>query len=225
MVMSKRLALERNRKAKFQILIYPAVNIATFNKPSTYFYRQSFDGHFTLAKNHLWYMGIRQVTKEMEDAINANDHTLLLSDSEKQRFNSYLNYSLIPEQYKRNRSYYETFKDIKPIKFDARLPSSSILLRDRRFAYAARSLFNEDSSPLLSSLEKLKLQPKTFQLACEIDDIKDDGIVLYERLKQANVDVKFSFYDDCSHGMIMNQGNDVALRILDEISDYINKNI
>ena len=63
----------------------------------------------------------------------------------------------------------------------------------------------------------------------EWDELKDEGLLYAERLKEANVDVTVAFYENAFHGMANQVGKQVGLQtareIQNELIDYLKLNI
>ncbi|CAF0813132.1 unnamed protein product [Brachionus calyciflorus] len=227
MVLSKRLAKEKKIKPLFQVLIYPWVQLA-FTMPSSLGYKGGFISALDITKAKLWYLGLNEVSAEMKAAITSNNHTLLLSEGEKNLIESYMDVNLIPDKYKIGKSYYDLYKNL-PLFNTGTLDPNNILVRDKNFADKVKMLFSEKVSPSLDSLDQLKYQPKTYQITCEWDSLKDEGLILAERMKQAGVDVEMAFYEDCFHGMITFSDASLGFvgskKIVENLILYIKKNI
>ncbi|CAF0798689.1 unnamed protein product [Brachionus calyciflorus] len=227
MVLSKRLAKEKNIKPLFQVLIYPWVQLAFARLPSSIFYKGGLipTSH---VKMKLWYLGFKEVSEEMINSISSNNHTLLLNVKEKNLIKSYMDLNLIPDKYKIGKNYYDLYKNL-PLINTGTLDPNNILVRDKNFAEKVKLLFSEEVSPILASLDQLKYQSKTYQIACEWDSLKDEGLILAERMKQAGVAVEMAFYEDCFHGMVSlldrNLGFVYSHKILKDTINFIKKNI
>lgn len=228
MVLSKRLAIETKIKPIFQVLIYPWTQLAFENTPSSLGFKGGLLGALDLAKLKLWYVGLDTVTDEMKDSLLSNNHTLLLDEKERQKMKSYLDINLIDYKYKQNKDYYETYGKVSLFN-SGRLDENSILSKNKAFVEKVKRLFSEDVSPGLASLEQLRYQPKTYEIICEWDSLKDEGLILSERLRQAGVDVKVAFYEQCFHGMVsmMHSFNwfHLSTKILNDLILYINLNV
>jgi acetyl esterase/lipase len=227
LVLSKRLARESTVRPILQVLIYPWTQLAFSRLPSSAFYKGGLFSTIEYTRMKLWYLGFKEITDEMKQVLILNNHTLLLSDTEKEAIKSYLNKDLIPRIYRTNRVYYELYRDL-PLFNTGKLDSSNILVRDKEFARKVKQLFSEEVSPGLASLESLKLQPKTYQIICEWDGLKDEGLILGERMKQAGVQVELAFYEQCFHGMVSNLDQYLGFKqahiILNDLVNYINVN-
>ena len=85
-----------------------------------------------------------------------------------------------------------------------------------------------DVSPGLADSDKLVGLPKAYFIVCEMDPIKDDGLLYSERLKRAGVQVEVNYYEGY-HGIVAEideiSGYQVARAMLDDLIKYIKANI
>jgi acetyl esterase/lipase len=181
------------------------------------------------AKFILWYVGVKDIDAEMEEAIMSNNHTLVLDEELRTKASSYLDVALIPSQYKKH-AYYSQFSHLKPVKeaVDS-LHHTSILKRDKLFAEKIKQLYHDEVSPALADKHKLQTLPRTYSVLCEWDGLKDENLIFTERLKQAGVPVQVAFYDKCYHAMVPfideTTGYKLSNKILDDLAEFINKNV
>lgn len=229
MVLSKRLATETKVKPIFQILIYPWTQLSFANLPSLHMYKTGLLSAFHHSFLKLWYLGFTKIEDSMIDFMDSNNITLLLSEDERQKMKSYMDVNLIPQKYKK-KSYYEVFYSNNfSLINQGNLDENSVLVKNKYLAEKMKKMFSEEVSPALVGLEKLKLQPKTYEIVCEIDSLKDENLILGERLKKAGVDVHVAFYEQCFHGMIpfvdKYIGFDSSIKILQDMLDFMRKNI
>ena len=71
---------------------------------------------FSRSRMALWHLGIPIVTQEQETFLNNNFHTLLVNDERlRKKFKHCLDFSLIPEIYRKNRYYYDSYKQVQNI--------------------------------------------------------------------------------------------------------------
>lgn len=228
LVLSKRMAKETKYRPIFQILIYPWTQLAFDNMPSSLGYKGGLIGALDLVKMKLWYVGLNMVTDEMKNFLLSNNHTLLLDEGEKENMRSYLNTDLIDEKYKINKDYYKLNEKNNLIN-KGTLDKNNLLRKDTDFVNRVKKLFSEDVSPGLSSVDQLKYQPKTYEIICEWDSLKDEGLILSERLKQAGVQVQVAYYEQCFHGMVsmFHSFNwfHLTTTILNDLVLYINSNL
>ncbi|RNA18502.1 Arylacetamide deacetylase [Brachionus plicatilis] len=228
LVLSKRLALEKKLKPIFQILMYPWTQLAFGNMPSFIGYQGGLLNALDLASLKLWYVGLDRVTDEMKNSILSNNHTLLLDENERENMRSYLNTNLIEDKYKKNTQYFKLYESTNLINSGS-LDKNDILNKDSAFAQKVKRLFSEEVSPGLASLDQLKYQPKTYEIICEFDSLKDEGLILGERLRQAGVQVHVAYYDQCFHGMVSMLHSlewfHLTKTILSDVIFYINSNL
>uniref|UniRef100_A0A8C6YAL1 Neutral cholesterol ester hydrolase 1 n=1 Tax=Naja naja TaxID=35670 RepID=A0A8C6YAL1_NAJNA len=65
------------------------------------------------------------------------------------------------------------------------------------------ALLDARAGPLLADKELLRLQPKTYIMTCEIDILRDDGLMYAKRLEKAGVEVTIDHFEDCFHGCML----------------------
>ena len=191
----------------------------------------------TDVSEQLTYLGYTQTTttNEVQQAFNAYDHMLLLSNlTERAQIVSYLNVSNIPLQY-RTMPYYAV--NGNPIQntsaYKRQLPPDHIFVRDRRLAALVLKLFSADVSPLLADAAALVGLPKTLVLVSERDegDCKDAGLLYAQRLRESGVPTTVKYYPNGFHG---NFGalydNDpvhyaTAVQMYTDLIDYLTVNL
>ena len=214
-------------RPKLQLLIYPWLQMFSLITPSMIHYNDKVFIDGNTGELILYYLGYTKQTKEMYDAINSNNHTLLLDEQTRKRFYSYLNTDLIPDVYKEGRDYYKNGKHAELLaKIPSKLDDSNILVRDTEFANNLKKLFNPDLSPGLVDDEYLKKLPSTYQIVCEWDGVKDDGLIFGERLRRAGVESHIAFYKTCFHGLVSSlEQYDLAPKIFEDLVKYMENNV
>ncbi len=155
------------------VLIYPQVLIDNQRAlPSALYYHDKglpLDSLFTAAKAFTWYLGIDNSIEEVEEFLRTNSHYLLLEESERKKFLSFLDVEKIPAEYKKDRTYYETHtKYILPEMFD----DNSLFHFDPLTADNFKQLFLPELSPLFADHEVLTKLPKTYAIVLEWDILK-----------------------------------------------------
>ena len=177
----------------------------------------------------LWYMGVTNVTDEMLEMLRSRNHSLLVESNRRAQLKAILNpLTMIPEEYRKNRNYYDQFRDFQQFQNgDLKdLDASNILIREPELSKKLAQLFTDRVSPILADLEDLARLPKTYMVICEWDGLKDEGLIFSHRLGQANVNVTLAYYETCFHGMF-NMINEFKLSqlIVKQINDYLKQNI
>lgn len=122
-----------------------------------------------------WYLGYNSVSEELNSLIKSNNHTLLLNNDQLMKYKSYTDASLIPEEYKVGKKYYQTYEIMRETIFPKSLHSSSILKKDKKLEKSLKKLLTPAISPGLAEPEKLKGLPKAHFVMCEMDVFKDEG--------------------------------------------------
>jgi acetyl esterase/lipase len=205
-----------------------------FSLPSYEFHKKNKLVSFTgcsLVKLVLWYFGETDVSNELEKSVSSNEHVLLIQDIEKRKiYADYLDVDLIPEIYKSGKSYYNNFNKFKKSELiEKKLDNQSIFKKNEHLGNLVKNLFNEDVSPGLANDELLKLLPKAYVIVWELDELNDENMIYAERLRRNGVDVKIAFYEEGYNGLIESVNehtmNRIALKMVDDLVDYIKENI
>ena len=179
MVNSNRLRLRKNIKPFLQVLIYPWTQSFNINLPSCKHYKSGILSTLTPGRIILWYLGLTQFNHELEDAVNRNEHILLIDDLElRKKYESYFDVSLIPKEFK-NKFYYENYQNISHLN---ELNSEHIFKKDSKSVQIIKKIFDYEFSPALTDL---KDSPKTYIVILEWDSLKDENLIYAERLKSA----------------------------------------
>ena len=228
-VMTQKLLAEHVKMPKIQVLVYPWLQMFNNRMPSVVRYETAIPLDVSLGKLISWYLGVENLTSEIENIIVYNNHTLLISDVElKNKLMEYTNPELISSDFRQSRDYYHSYEHIKQNIFPETIHDSSILKRDSQLAYLLKKMFTIDLSPGLADLEILKGLPKAFFILCEMDPVKDDGLVYSERLKSAGVSVDVKIYDGY-HGILTQidqvNGYQVSRDMFEDLVKYIHLNL
>ncbi len=177
-----------------------------------------------------WYLGHSPVSEELDKILTSNLHTTLIETDLREKLKSFTDHKMIPEQYKAGKDYYKNHEliDTESL-FPERLESSSILNTDKNLRDSLRKLFSADLSPGLAEPEKLVGLPKALFISCEVDPIKDHGLIYAERLRKTGVEVQVNFYEDCFHGSVTMTDKDSGFKasrnILRELIYFLEKSI
>ena len=232
--MTQRLIKRNMTRPRAQVLIYPWLQLVTTQTPSYLMYHSPFLASITVENLALWYMGIDQITNEMLDLLQKNEHLLLLDESTQNKMKNFFNLDLIPKKYK-HKTYYDQYKhqNLSPFKVDSktmRLDESHILMRDKNLANKLKQLFLDDVSPGLSESSLLEQFPSTLHIVCEMDPIKDENLVFAGRMQMTKVNYELAFYEKCYHGMAerVNRekgGYEYAIKMLDDTVEYLKREL
>ncbi|XP_048360787.1 neutral cholesterol ester hydrolase 1 [Sphaerodactylus townsendi] len=168
---------------KLQALIYPVLQAFDFNTPS---YRQNEFSpvlpRFVMVKFWIDYFSGNY---EFAQSLVVNNHTSL-DVSEASPFRDRVDWtSLITPRFRK------TYKPVTPATGKVEI------------LQAIPSLLDVRAAPLLAEKQVLRLQPKTYILTCEIDVLRDDGIMYAKRLEDAGVDITLDHFEDCFHGCMI----------------------
>ena len=228
-VITQKLQAEKLKQPKIQILIYPWLQMFNHRLPSYMKYsKNGMIESLTLSKYLSWYLGITEYSDEIAELLANNYHVDLLNDkSLKEKFQTYLDVNLIPNKFKIGKSYYEDYESQKNNLFPI-LREGSELRYNKKLNEKLAHLFTTNISPGLADLNALKDLPKALILVCEMDLFKDENLIYAERLKMAGVDVKTEYYENGFHIAINLSGFqafDVSTKMINDIIDYLRKNI
>jgi acetyl esterase/lipase len=222
----QRLINENHKLPILQVLIYPWLQSIQFNSPSYVKNRKTSCFRIDGTRCILWSLGIRNITREMEDALKKGLHLLLIEDDNlRSKYMSYLNTNLMPDSYK-NDEKYENLKPLLPS--IENLSERNILKRDKNFAQVALKLFDKEISPALMDDDILKKLPESYFIIAESDEFKDENFVFTERLKNNNVNnVTISYCEHGYHGMItdISEGylNTNSVKLVEEMVEFIKR--
>lgn len=226
---AQRMLNENVKLPKIQILIYPWLQMFTFHLPSLIHYSDTGLVRATqvdLVDYVSWYLGVKNVSEEIRKNLLVNNHTLLISDPEKRRLiGSYLNASLIPEEYRSGKKYYDQEAELFP---SYELDKNSVLRDPKYFEYFKKAS-DPQVTPLFAEHKSLIGLPKTYFVITEWDSLKDEAILYSLRLKDAGVDVNVKFYEDGFHGIALLVGEltgyQLADKIIRDMIGYIEQNL
>ena len=228
----QKLKNERQKLPKLQILINPVTQGLSNKLPSYMEYETktiiSQAGLNTIIFG-AWYLGITAKDNEynelVDDMSNCNPYLYLKDELLINKYKSYLDVSKIPAEYKTGRKYYDDYEKIK----DTIYEKSKFISENSKLINLAKTFLNHDISPLLIDREHLIDHPKAYFIICEWDELKDEGILYAERLKEANVEVKVKFYEKGFHGIHATTnkllGFKLAREIQNELIEYLKLNI
>lgn len=224
-VMTQRLKAENVKQPLLQILIYPWVQMFNNRLPSHIRYEHSV---FRIGKGVTWYLGITQKSKQIGKTISYNHHTNLITDVKlKENFLKYTDISLIPDEYKAGKKYYNNYNpDIFPNCDECHEKHDCSLLKDPETRRMVSLVFTPEISPGLAPPEKLVGLPKAYVVLVEMDPLKDEGLIYAQRLKSSGVDVDVKVYDNGYHGLVVRSSDYQLARDMEkDLITYINKNV
>ena len=226
-VITQRLLKEKLPQPKLQILIYPWVQLLNFMLPSTLQFGKTgiFSELLSTAKVISWYLGITEVSSELDMAINTNQQISLLEDFElRERIKSYYDLSNIPTEY-RQGTFYETHEQVLQRMYPERLDENHVMRRDAKVKNDFRKLSDARVSPLLADDEKLIGLPRAYMIIMENDSLKDEGFLYAARLKKVGVPVEVKFYKHGFHGIApmidTATGYQIARDMKDEVIEFL----
>lgn len=173
-VITQKFAKQKKYFPKLQILIYPWMQLYNFRLPSMLEYGSKHAvPSLTPVKLGLCYLGRTYLTHKMIKCLSENEHLgLIESDDLSHKYDSYVNVSLIKDEYRNSKSYYEKYA--KHEKYPhKKIRENSILNKDLKFREDVLKLFNKDLSPLLADNDDLQNLPPAYFVILEWDMLKD----------------------------------------------------
>lgn len=144
---------------------------------------------FYTGKLIYWYLGEASPTKEMNAVFLNNLHTLAIDDeTTREKYKKLTDIDLIPEVYKINKTYYSS------VTYPDRPEEPNVFKTNPKIKKTVSLLFNKEISSALVDQTLLEKQPrKAYFIVYECDQVKDDGLIHAQRLRNAGVDVKVNF--------------------------------
>lgn len=205
-----------------QVLVYPPTQYYSFLLPSSIQYSNL--ELTSRAKLSLMHMGLTHVNKFQEDFLIKNYHTLLLKDPLlKEKFESYLSVDLIPEEFKKERFYYNNYANLNDFVYPVDSEEYDLEKLDPQFVQLVRNLFETNVSPGLLDDAMLENQPETLIMICEHDTRKDEGLIYAERLRRAGNEVDIKYYENGYHGILLAQGTVIGQRMRRDINEFVKR--
>ncbi len=234
-VMQKRIIEHNMISPILYVPIYPWLNLVDYQLPSGMSNKKENWKEVGDVFSTIIYAGINRgmINKAMVDEIFESKHVLLILDVEKRKqiFN-YLDYNLVPEQYRTGHGdYTKLISDHKKLVQEltspnAKLDENSELFKNKEFAKAALNCFNPESSPSFLDDSILSKFSETFMIICEKDELKDENFIFAERLKRNGVKTTVAYSKKGYHGIISDTYKDnEALRLFNQLVAYIVKKV
>nr|XP_039257558.1 arylacetamide deacetylase-like [Styela clava] len=170
-------------------VVYPVLQMSNFMLPS---YQQNRNPPLLtppiMAHFFLLYIGLEKET----ELITPMTHNLHMEGIEDEMLLKRTSSNWIPDTYKKRE--YEKPK-LRSTENEIKLLES---YKKKLQKFANDTTF----APLSASDEELKLLPRTHILTCEYDILRDDGIILYERMKKLKLDVSQQNLEFGAHGLL-----------------------
>ena len=112
------------------------------------------------------------------------------------------------DQYKKRKSYYQEYESIKDTIYPiSKLDTDNVFIKSTDINTKVKKLFHREISPLLAEDKYLVGLPKAYFIILEWDELKDEGLLYAERLKENKVDVSVRYYEKGFHGFMTLVGN------------------
>jgi acetyl esterase/lipase len=85
--------------------------------------------------------------------------------------------------------------------------------------------FNPSFAPLMADDESIRRLPSTYMLTAEFDPLRDDGFYMVKRLQALNKKVEHRHFTGMDHGFLSVPSYQNALKAVEEICEYLNKEL
>ena len=195
-VMIKRIIENKLKLPILQALLYPRLNFLDFKLPSHVSNKKEDWTKTGDIYSTLVYSGLskKKINKNIIEEILESKHLFLIDDTQiRQNYLKYIDYNLIPTQFKNGNSDYKDYiKDhanlIQKLSVpDADLDNNSLLKNDDDFSKSA-------FKPCFLSDSILKKFPQTYMIIIENETVRDENFIFSERLKKNGIKVNVAYY-------------------------------
>lgn len=194
---------------KLQALIYPVLQAFDFNTPS-YQQKMATPILYKQVMARFWLEYLNGDPRFVQ-AMLVNNHTAS-DQSQLTYIRDRLNWTaLLPLSFRKN------FKPVVQIMGNPQVIKELPALLDSRAA------------PLIADKKILQLLPRAYILTCELDILRDDGIMYAKRLEDAGIEVTLDHYEDGFHGAMIfalpPTNFDVGNKIMNNYINWLDKNL
>ncbi|CAF0923536.1 unnamed protein product [Brachionus calyciflorus] len=207
---------------KLQILINPPTQFFNMLMPCMIKY-SSFEKNMPREKLILWHMGFTNIKEYHSDFLIKNYHTLLVDETLRAKYMTYTDFNLIPEKYKKDLVYYQSYEKIIQIVYPKTMSKDYERL-DENFKSCVKNIFNVNISPGLADDIFLSKQPQTFITISEWDTRKDEGLIYAQRLSNNGVKVDIGYYENGFHTSFLNQDK-AGCDMINDVISYLKENV
>lgn len=208
------VAMKLKKKIKIQIPMYPCIQLFDLQTPSYIENKGYLPGMLSDVSVLSYWLNYGNISYDHMPQILANEHT---SPSLKNsKYASYMDPKLYMNQYIRT----ERLRNMeKPTDFGNEELSKSI----------ESTILDPSFAPLMASDEDNKGLPLTYVLTAGYDILREDGLIYFNRLHKAGVDVHLAHYNDGFHGMIFFFDGplrfDVGVRAMNDLVAFLKKHL
>jgi len=205
MAVALKLALEPEEgvpKLMYQVLIYPCLQALDFNLAS--FKENNIDRHThcALTRNAMILFNNFYAFGDYSNfmAFSENKH---VSSEMKKKYRNRVDPSLLQGKYKI-------------------VPNDDVDTNNTDLAnQVSKIIFNPYFAPLMASDEELGKLPNTFLITCEYDALRDEGLILNERMKKIKHPLQHLHLAGSEHGVLLFPYYNVYKTSLEKVVYYI----
>ncbi|KAK3084829.1 hypothetical protein FSP39_019790 [Pinctada imbricata] len=208
------VSLRLKKKIKIQIPIYPCLQLFDLMTPSYIENKAYIPGMLNDVSMLTYWLNYGNISYDHIEKILTNQHT-----SSKLKKSKYAQY-VSPEWYMKEHIRTESLRNMqKPTDNGDDILSKSI----------EKTILDPYFSPLMVDQSDLKGLPLTYVLTAGYDVLRDDGLIYYQRLRKAGVDVHLAHYQEGFHGMIFFFKGpipfQVGIRAMDDLVNFLKQHL
>ena len=208
------VALRLKKKIKIQIPIYPCLQLFDLQTPSYIENKDYIPGMLCDVSMLSYWLNYGAISYDHMDNILANQHTS--TTLKKSKYADYVS----PRWYMNEFIRDDKLRHMKkPTDFGNEALSNSI----------EKTILDPYFAPLMVGEEEFKDLPHTYVLTAGYDVLRDDGLMYYQRCKEAGVKVHLAHYQDGFHGMIFFFAGPmpfkVGIRAMDDLVKFLKENL
>ncbi|XP_033748456.1 neutral cholesterol ester hydrolase 1-like [Pecten maximus] len=208
------VALRLKKKIKIQIPIYPCLQLFDMKTPSYIENKNYIPGMLNDVSMLTYWLNYGNISYDHLEKILTNQHTS--PALKKSKYAKYIGKQWLMKEHIRNQDLYNADQ---PTDFGDEELSASL----------EKTILDPYFSPLMVDDKENTDLPFTYVLTAGYDVLRDDGLIYYQRLKQAGVKVRLAHYPEGFHGMIFffkgPMPFQVGIRAMDDLVDFLKANL
>ena len=194
-------------QVKLQVLIYPFLQALDFNLPS----HREFSGRSSVC--HL----TREILADTAIMYGFKDHGSLedvcknkhVSVEMKKKYESFVNVGLLDKKMQVRGGLQKNHEE----------PNETLS------SLVHNNLVDPYAWPLMATDNMLKKLSRTYVIVMEIDPLRDDGLIFFERLRRIKVDSQLRYWQGLEHDLFNLFHYNSHSVAVDDLSDYLRRNL
>ena len=208
------VSLRLKKKIKIQIPIYPCLQLFDLQTPSYIENKDYIPGMLCDVSMLSYWLNYAGISYDHMDLILANQHTA--PALKKSKYADYVS----PRWYMKEHIRTESLRNMDKPTDTGNEELSKIV---------EKTILDPYFAPLMAGEAEFKDLPKTYVLTAGYDVLRDDGLIYYQRCKEAGVPVTLAHYQDGFHGMIFFFAGpmpfQVGIRAMNDLVKYLRDNL